>query len=245
MSDYNTALRNGSVKFGYDFNSVSEVTHLHGSTAKKLPYRIDFHVPGKDGSMVLLISEDGGSGWHNIPHRGSNLDARGWRQIERIDEFNDDAEVSADRCREELANQPERIVYWHEEREGVRWYKFHGVFKVDETETRRSLEAGENKCIYRKVADSSECTKADWHLAEVTDAEFAELKGGEIEAVLKSETDAGVVWPGDRLRVVDVTASSLRAVLENQGEGAEIVIPRRDFELGYFRAARSGAEEVK
>ena len=38
MSEFSQARREGFVKFGYDFNSLAEVTHVWELTAKRLPY---------------------------------------------------------------------------------------------------------------------------------------------------------------------------------------------------------------
>ena len=167
MSEFNQSRREGKVKFGYDFNSLAEVTHTWGLTAKRLPYSISFRIPGAADTIALLLSKNGGRGWKNIPHRGVNMDSRGHRQIVRIDEVNADRKVSEERCREELEKPLTRYVFWRESREGVLWYKFHGVFRIDAEATEASLEAGENVCVYVKVADECPCPKAESSLAEI------------------------------------------------------------------------------
>ena len=261
MSEFNTALRDGTVKFGYDFSSLAEVTHLWGLTAKRLPYSISFRVPGAVGTIALLLSENGGRGWKNIPHRGLNTDSRGHRQIVRIDEVNADKKVSEERCLEELDKPLTRYVFWRESRDGALWYKFHGVFRVDAEATSASLDAGDNVCVYAKVAEECPCPKADWHLADISDAEFAGYAKHVVEAVLLDEigyrvavkdgtTGSVRAWPGQKLLVREVTTGGVRVVCRSadqnlladvkrtdQEVGAEVefFIPRRDFELGYFR----------
>ena len=261
MSEMNTALREGKVKFGYDFNVLAEVTHLWGLKATKLPYSNHFNVPGKDNEIVILLSENGGRGWKNIPHRGTRFDSRGHRQIERIDEVNTDAQTSADRCRDELAKPLTRYVFWRESLNGELWYKFHGVFSVDVEATQASLEAGENICVYKKVADECACLKADWKTSEISESEFAGCANHVVEAVLmdgidytitKPEVKTGSVkvWPGQKLLVWQVVSGGVKVVCSTAdanlfssiklGEDAskdevEFFIPKRDFELGYFR----------
>ena len=262
MSEFNQARREGSVKFGYDFNSLAEVTHTWGLKARRLPYSVIFRIPGAEDTIALLLSENGGEGWKNIPHRGTGMDGRGHRQIVRVDEVNADGKVSEARCRKELEKPLTRYVFWRESRDGALWYKFHGVFKVDVEATKASLEAGDNVCVYTKVADECPCPKADWHPAKISDAEFAGYVNHVVEAVLLDEVDYRVaakygpdagsvkVWPGQKLLVSEVTPGGVRAVCrsadenllaavkrtgEEPGESVEFFIPRRDFELGYFR----------
>lgn len=62
MSEFNQARREGKVKFGYDFSTLAEVTHLWGLSATKLPYRISFKIPGRKDAICLFLSENGGGG---------------------------------------------------------------------------------------------------------------------------------------------------------------------------------------
>ena len=259
MSEANSALRTGIIKFGYDFNSLAEVTHLWGRKATRLPYSNHFRVSGTESTSVMLLSENGGRGWKNIPHRGISIDSRGWRQIERIDEVNADRKISADRCREELEKPLTRYVFWRENRDGSLWYKFHGVFKIDAEATKASLDSGENICIYKKIADECPCNKVDWRTSEITDSEFAGFANRVVEAVLVDEidyridekTDGSVkVWPGQKLFVSKVVAGGVKVVCltadanilaaarradKDGDKKVEFFIPKRDFELGYFR----------
>lgn len=160
MSEYNQARREGIIKSGYDFNTLAEVTHLFGKTATRLPYQVSFRIPGRENAICLLLSENGGRGWKNIPHYGSASVGRGWQEVVRIDELNDDNAVSANRVEDELTRPLDRFVFWRMELKGVKWYKFCGHFRLDVEATKASRAAGENKCIYRKVADEMSCQKA-------------------------------------------------------------------------------------
>lgn len=255
MSEFNQARRDGKVKFGYDFNTLAEVTHLWGLSATKLPYHVSFKIPGRKDAICLLLSENGGDGWRNIPHRGMKMDGRGWREIARIDEVNSDLEKSAQRVAEELEKPLERYVFWRESRDGVMWYKFYGVFSLDKAETLASKEAGENVCVYRKVSDEGVCPKCDVQTRTVSDGEFLSAEGKILSANLldtvpyevadKEQTTGDVkVWPGQKFLVKRITPTSLTAVcqtgdsnvlsqIRSAGE-VSFIIPKRDIELGYF-----------
>lgn len=255
MSEFNQVRRDGKVKFGYDFSSLAEVTHLWGLSATKLPYRVSFKIPGRKDAICLLLSENGGDGWRNIPHRGMKMDGRGWREISRIDEVNSDPGKSAQRVDDELANPLERYVFWRESRDGVMWYKFYGVFKVDIAETKASKESGENVCIYRKVSNEGVCPKCDVQTRTVSAGEFLSAEGKILSANLldavpyevsdEKHTAGDVkVWPGQRFLVKSVSPSALTAVcqtgdsnilsqIRSAGE-VSFIIPKRDIELGYF-----------
>lgn len=160
MSEYNQARREGVIKSGFDFSSLAEVTHLFGKTAKRLPYQISFRIPGRENAICLLLSENGGRGWKNVPHHGAACDDRGWHEIIQVDEFNEQGEVSAKRVEDELSRPLDRFVFWRMERKGAKWYKFCGHFRLDAEATKASRAAGENKCIYRKIADEMSCLRA-------------------------------------------------------------------------------------
>jgi len=258
MAEYNQARREGQVKFGYDFSDLAEVTHLWGLTASRLPYHNSFKIPGRENAVCLLLSENGGKGWRNVPHRGSKTDGRGWREIVRIDEFNADPEASARRVEEELARPLERYVFWRESRDGASWYKFYGVFALDVTETQGARESGRNVCVYHKVSDAGECPKCEVRARSITSEEFRSCEGKTLLAnlidhvpfeVSDEERHSGEirVWPGQRFCVVNVSASGnsadceaveseVRAQVGYDG-AVRFVIPKRDIELGYFSVA--------
>jgi len=255
MSEFNQARREGKVKFGYDFSTLAEVTHLWGLSATKLPYHVSFKIPGRENAICLLLSENGGDGWRNVPHRGTRMDGRGWREISRIDEVNSDPAKSAQRVDDELAKPLERYVFWRESRDGVMWYKFYGAFKLDIAETQASKESGENVCIYRKVSDEGICPKCDVQTRNVSEGEFLSAEGKILSANLldtvpyevsdeKHATGDVKVWPGQKFLVKSVSPSALTAichtgdsnVLAQIRAAGEIsfAIPKRDIELGYF-----------
>lgn len=261
MSEFNQARREGKVKFGYDFSTLAEVTHLWGLSATKLPYHISFKIPGRENAICLLLSENGGDGWRNIPHRGPKMDGRGWREIARIDEVNSDPKKSAQRVEDELAKPLERYVFWRESRDGVMWYKFYGVFKLDAAETQTSKEAGENVCIYRKASDEGECPKCEVRPRTVAADEFQSCEGKILVAnfldeipyeVADQEHHTGEIkaWPGQKFLVRNVSPSALTAVcvtgdcnvlsqVRYPGE-VRFTIPKRDIELGYFSILDKG-----
>lgn len=252
MSEFNQARREGKVKFGYDFSSLAEVTHLWGLSASKLPYRVAFKVPGHENRICVLLSEDGGDNWRNIPHRGMALDDRGWREIIRIDEVNSDSMKSKQRVEEELKNPLERYVFWRESRDGVAWYKFYGVFALDVEKSQASVKAGENVCIYRKVSDVGECPQCNVETRVIGD-EFLSTAGKVLCANLldtvsyevddrEKKTGDVKVWPGQKFLVKSVsqttaicetTDKAILAQVKSEGE-VRFVIPKRDVELGYF-----------
>ena len=261
MSNFNSSLRDGNVKFGYDFNCAAEVAHLWGQTVERLPHGIGFRIPNATDTVALLLGENGGRGWRTITSRGMKQDGHGYRQIVRIDVVNGDSKASEKRCRQELANPLTRYVFWREKHRGAQWYKFHGVFKIDVEATEASLAAGDNACVYTKVADECPCLKADWRLAEISAAEFAGYAGRVVEAVLEDGIDYRIVKdqgatgsvrirPGQKLFVKKASSSGDRVVCltkderlladairdeKDRGLPVEFTIPRRDFELGYFR----------
>ena len=107
--------------------------------------------------VVVLLSGDIGLNWQCVPVFGEKIDGRGWKQIEKIEEFNRDDAVSRAYCEDELAKSRVRYVFRRETRQGETWYKFHGVFELDEDATRSTMDTGAAKCVYRKIADECRC----------------------------------------------------------------------------------------
>ena len=262
MSEFNQARREGKVKFGYDFNSLAEVTHLWGLSATKLPYKVYFNIPGRENAICLLISEEGGEGWKNTPHYGKEIDGRGWNEILRIDEENADPETSARRVEDELACPLERYVFKRETRDGVSWYKFYGVFKIDAEETNAAKAEGKNVCIYRRVSEVGECPKGEVAVSSLTASDFAALDGAVLEAELldeigyevkgkKTVTGTVKVWPKQKFTVREIPQNGLNAICVTEdpdvlsqitAEGKiSFFLLKRDIELGYFRVATQNA----
>ena len=246
MSEFNSCLRSGKVSFGDDLRSVAEVTHLFGAKATKLPYHISFDVPGRDDTIVCMLTENGGNGWINMRKIGPTCDNRGWNEILAIDEFNKDAEKTAARIEEELACPQTRYVFWHEEREGARWYKFYGTFLIDADSTRATLGSDNPRVVYRRASKTAECLKVEEVKTVFTDDEFKALQGkmvefdflDELDAVADEKNDSHAtvtVMPGTRF-VVEKTGNQFAYFAGNAecGDGARLLVPRRDFELGYL-----------
>ena len=246
MSEFNSCLRSGKVTFGDDLCSVAEVTHLFGAKATKLPYRIWFNVPGKDDTIVCMLTENGGDGWSNMRKIGPTCDKRGWNEILGIDEFNKDPEKTSARIEDELARPLTRYVFWHEEREGVRWYKFYGTFLIDADATRATLESENPRVVYCRVSNMAECLKVEEVKTVFTDDEFKALQGKMVEfdfcadlATVADEQNGShttvTVMPGMRF-AVEKTDNQFAYFAGNVefGDGTCLLVPRRDFELGYL-----------
>ena len=96
MSKFNACLRNGSISFGDDFDKVAEVTGLFGLSMKKIPFHCRFNIPGKPDAIGCLLSENGGHGWHNVRELGPTVDDKGWDEVLKISEYNDDELLAAE-----------------------------------------------------------------------------------------------------------------------------------------------------
>jgi len=246
MSEFNSCLRSGTVSFGDDFGSVAEVTHLWGLKATKLPRRIWFNVPGRDDTIVCMLAENGGEGWRNVRKIGPACDKMGWNEILVVEESNKNTEKTADRIADELARPQTRLVFWREEREGARWYKFYGTFSVDADATRATLGSENPRVVYRRVSNTADCLKVETVKTEFSDAEFKALAGKTVEfdfrdelAVVVEEKDKApgnvAAMPGTRFVVekVDNQFAYVAGDAESTG-GNRLSIPRRDFALGYL-----------
>lgn len=254
MSKFNQARREGVVKFGYDFDTLAEVTHLFGKTATRLPYQVSFRIPDSD-AICSLLSEDGGRGWKNMPHYGPERDGCGWEEIVRIDEFNVDDSVSAKRVEDELSHPLTRYVFWRMRRDGASWYKFYGVFRLDVSETRALRDAGTNMCVYRKVSNEVTCPACTISVGTIAAEAFGALQGKKLMAQLLDEvaiegTGGKVrsgtikVWPGQTFMVERVSAPDQMVVCTMSESDflsqftdvheVRILVPKHDLELGYF-----------
>jgi len=241
MSEFNTARREGSIKFGYDFNNSTEVVKLFGPEVSKSAFSSGFRIPGVDNALCWMVKEAGGNKWHNIPTHGMTFDGRGYRQIVSIKEYNEDEEVSKRRVEDELANPLQRYVFWNEENNGVSFFKFHGVFKLDEKATRGLMDADEYACVYEKTCNVGECPQADFEVRDISADEFKGLAGKNLVVELLTsleQTDSSKpdirMWPNDGLKVKEVVANSNRLICTTL-EGIEVVVPKRELELGYVR----------
>lgn len=241
MSEFNTSRREGSVKFGYDFMTSTEVVKLFGPEVSKSAFSSGFMIPGLENTLCWMVKEVGGNRWHNIPTRGWNHDGRGYRQVVSIKEYNEDAEVSRTHVEKELANPVRRYVFWNEKNDGVSFFKFHGVFELDVEETRGLMEAGDCACIYRKTYDEGACPQADYEVRDIPTGELGRFAGKNLVVELLTaleQTDATKpdvrLWPGDVLKVKEVVPGAERLVCTTS-RGIEVVVPKRELELGYMR----------
>lgn len=252
MSEFNQSRREGQVKFGHDFSSVAEVTHLWGLSATKLPYQISFKIPNCDDAICLLLSENGGAGWRNVPCFGTAIDGRGWREIVRIEESNADREKANLHLEEELSNPRKRYVFWRMEREGAIWYKFFGVFMIDAAETNARKADGLGTCIYRKISDVAECPQFKMTTMLLTADSFCGMVGRTLETRFLTEVESETenedwnaksvkVWPGEKFVIDRVSSSAQLAYCVSTDGAARIIVPKRDIELGYFACLKGAS----
>ncbi len=238
MAKLNTCLRNGSISIGEDFTSVKEVTHLYGKTATRLPFHNSFRIPGRTDEIACLLSEDGGDRWHNVPEYGTGMDAQGWNEILTYVEYNDDIDKSRNRVKEELEHPLTRHVFWRQSRDGVRWYKFQGVFKIDAGATRATLETERPRVIYRQICTTAPCLKVEEVRQTFTDDEFRNLKGRLVRVNFLDEitfsADCGdvvkgevAVWPGTKLLVTDVAPGCIHVTCDTRDENLLVAAQQR------------------
>ena len=159
MSKFNACRRNGSISFGDDFDSVAEVTVLFGLAIKKIPFHNCFNIPGTPDTIGCLLSEEGGNGWHNVREFGSTIDSKGWNEVLTVSEYNDELAETRNRINAELEHPKTRYVFYRESRQGTRWYKFYGKFRIDEVATRATLSSERPSVIYRRESNEIECQK--------------------------------------------------------------------------------------
>lgn len=229
MSKFNTCLRNGFVSLGDDLDSVAEATHIFGCKATKLPYHNWFYIPGSENTIGCLLSEDGGNGWKNTRKLGLCCDEHGWNEILEISEFNEDTAKTKARIEQELARPLTRYVFWREEREGARWYKFYGTFRIDDDATRATQATEQPRVVYARIEKTAPCLKVEEKEQVFTDDEFMSLKGRVVrvnfldEIAFSADCDETVegdvkAWPGTKLLVTDVTPGSVHVTCSTKDE---------------------------
>ena len=216
MSEANSALRTGIIKFGYDFNSLTEVTHLWGRKATRLPYSNHFRVPGTESTSVMLLSENGGRGWKNIPHRGISIDSRGWRQIERIDE------VDAEATKASLDSGENICIY----------KKIADECPCNKVDWRTSeITDSEFAGFANRVVEAVLLDEIDYRIDEKTDGSVKVWPG---QKLFVSKVVAGGVKVVCLTADANILAAARRADKDGDKK-VEFFIPKRDFELGYFQ----------
>lgn len=248
MSEVNKSLREGQIKFGYDFGTVSEVTHLFGMSATRLPFHNCFRIPGAENALGCMLSEEGGKGWSNAREFGLRQDDRGWREILTIRESNADLEQITAHIKQEIEVPLTRVVFWRESRDGVQWYKFYGAFEIDAEGSRTTLGTDHPCCIYRKVADDFACQKVEVEVKEISDAAFGKLVGATLGCQLFDDIRCCVqdenggkknvsfrAQPGLRFKVKSVVGDLAVCEIDGHNPAAEYLLPKRDIELGYFK----------
>jgi len=117
-------------------------------------------------SCAPAIGIDGKSGAaiRAAPSRlGPVADSRGYKEVLLISEQNRDAVANLSHLNEvlETPRSQMRYVFWHEERCGVRWYKFYGLFKFMRERSQR-----DGKCWFER-ADSTISLRSR-HVATLT-----------------------------------------------------------------------------
>lgn len=246
MSEVNKSLREGQIKFGYDFGTVSEVTHLFGMSATRLPFHNCFKIPGAENTIGCMLSEEGGEGWSNAREFGLKKDDRGWREILTIRESNSNLELITAHVKQEIETPLTRVVFWRESRDGVQWYKFYGVFEIDAEASLETLGTDHPCCIYRKAANEFGCQKVEVEVKEISDAAFGKLAGATLECRLfddvrccEKDGEGGKegsfrVQPGMRFKVKSVVGDLAVCEMDGHDFVAEYLLPKRDIELGYF-----------
>ena len=171
-----------------------------------------------------------------------------------MSEFNNDAVKTAERIDSELKAPRTRYVFWRMERNGVRWYKFTGEFKVDVDATRESMTSNRPAVIYRRTSTSVDCLKIEEVRTEFSDAEFAALANKQVEFAFRDDIGvvnvdgavdpmAATILPGARF-VVEKTADCLAYLVDaaNGAAGSHYAVPRRDFALGYLHVLPDGRD---
>ena len=240
MSKFNNSLRNGTISWGDDFDSVSEVSILLGFKAGKTIPSSRIDIPGLSDTKVCILSENGSKGWHFVRDFGPAKDEYGWNEILTISEFNDNSEKTRELIGEELDHPLTLCVFWKEERNGAKWIKFCGMFKLDADATQNALASGQPHAVYTRIGDSVPCKKVEEKKQTFTDDEFKSLDGCTVQVNLMDDLaildDSGKVtkgefkaWPGMRFEVIGVSNDCVQA----KHGSRTLSIPRQDFALGY------------
>ena len=240
MSKFNNSLRNGTISFGDDFDSVSEVSHLLELNIGRLPSNCKFNIPGLNDTKACILSENGGKGWHYGRDFGPAKDEYGWNEILSISEFNDNPEKTRELIGEELEHPLTLCVFWKEERNGAKWLKFYGLFKLDADATSLTLDSGNPHAVYARIGESVPCKKVEENRQTFTNDQFRALDGCTVQVNFmdnleilddsgKAIKDEFKAWPGMRFEVTGVSNACVYA----KHESRMLSIPRQDFALGY------------
>ena len=238
MSKFNTCLRNGSISFGDDFDTVAEVTALFGHSVKKIPFHNWFDISGKPNAIGCLLSEDGGNGWHNVREFGPTTDSKGWNEVLIVSEYNDDLTETQNRINEELEHPKTRYVFYRESRQGALWYKFYGEFKIDADSTRATLSTERQSVIYRRESKRIECEKVDVISQTFTAAEFKELPGRSVTVKFLDDIDftadcgemvtgSVTAMPGMKLLVSSIDHGAGKVICKTEDQDLLVAVKMR------------------
>ena len=152
MSDKTTCAANKKIIFGNDFNTRAEINELFGISRGAGARKGGAALSGVGREEIICWSNEPSpeSPWVNAKVKfGPNSDSRGYQEVLEITEENRDPSENEKHI-QKIMNTPElrtRHVFWREERNGARWYKFYGTFVLDLEKTNAS-----KKCWFKRVA---------------------------------------------------------------------------------------------
>ena len=86
---------------------------------------------------VCLFKGDERGGWHHWRKQGDEIDRRGWNEATVINDFCDDQDEALKYVQSEMDNPSTRYVFYKMEWKGMTWWKFFGVFELDQEMTNR------------------------------------------------------------------------------------------------------------
>jgi len=166
MSEYNDCLRDGKIAFGNDFKTRAEINKLFGlkAGAGTMQGGASLVPTGREAIIWWPNNPSDNNEWLNVKEGfGPVADSRGYKEVLLISEQNRDAVANLSHLNEvlETPRSQMRYVFWHEERCGVRWYKFYGLFKFMRERSQR-----DGKCWFER-ADSTISLRSR-HVATLT-----------------------------------------------------------------------------
>jgi len=161
MSDYDKCVREGVIRPGDDFTTRKETNVLLGLSPTAGFMRGGARIAAVDGEAAIIWwpkCRDEKNGWENVKEEYGEDIGRGFNSVLVISEKNLDERRNQEHIQRVIATSAERIryVFWREELNRTRWYKFYGKFQLDEEATRR-----ENKCIFKRIVSevAVNCTR--------------------------------------------------------------------------------------
>ena len=139
MSEKNECIRNKKVVRGNDFDNGKEVLELFAG--KELEDRFEgrkgwYLVKGEKKVVCLLRESEAKKGWRNYLEHGPETDDRGWLEVVSFQSINEGNHRKSGWFYDSMLDYGnnsgfEFYVFVAMEREGVKWYKFAGVFEFD------------------------------------------------------------------------------------------------------------------